>query len=192
MRELVPTCDPEGVYSVKRTCAELGVSYKTLRKYKASGLIKPLNPDNASRPKYSGQSIIDCWKLLTYPMISELTINKVRELSIEDVLEPYVRLSRKGSTLMGVCPFHEERTGSFSVSPGKNLFHCFSCNRGGDAITFIMEKENLSFMEAIEFFGPDGTIFPLSMWKDRTRSKQQRISTRKSFLPHSVMCKTFL
>ena len=82
MRELVPTCDPEGVYSVKRTCAELGVSYKrvysvkrtcaelgvsykTLRKYKASGLIKPLNPDNASRPKYSGQSIIDCWKLLT-------------------------------------------------------------------------------------------------------------------------------
>lgn len=84
-------------------------------------------------------------------MISELTINKVRELSIEDVLEPYVRLSRKGSTLMGVCPFHEERTGSFSVSPGKNLFHCFSCNRGGDAITFIMEKENLSFMEAIEF-----------------------------------------
>ena len=84
-------------------------------------------------------------------MISESTINKVRELSIEDVLEPYVRLSRKGSTLMGVCPFHEERTGSFSVSPGKNLFHCFSCNRGGDAITFIMEKENLSFMEAIEF-----------------------------------------
>ena len=50
---------------VKRTCAELGVSYKTLRKYKESGYIKPLNPDNASRPKYSGQSIIDCWKLLT-------------------------------------------------------------------------------------------------------------------------------
>lgn len=50
-------------------------------------------------------------------MISESTINKVRELAIEDVLEPYVRLSRKGSTLMGICPFHEERTGSFSVSP---------------------------------------------------------------------------
>ena len=83
-------------------------------------------------------------------MISESTINKVRELPIEDVLDPYVRLSRKGSTLMGICPFHEERTGSFSVSPVKNLFHCFSCNRGGDAITFIMEKENLSFMEAIE------------------------------------------
>lgn len=65
MKELVPTCDPEEVYSVKRTCAELGVSHKTLRKYKESGYIKPLNPENASRPKYSGQSIIDCWKLLT-------------------------------------------------------------------------------------------------------------------------------
>lgn len=54
MRELVPTCDPEGVYSVKRTCAELGVSHKTLKKYKENGYIKPLNPDNASRPKYSG------------------------------------------------------------------------------------------------------------------------------------------
>lgn len=73
-------------------------------------------------------------------MISESVIQKVRNLTIEEVLQPYVKLSRKGSTLMGLCPFHTERTGSFSVSPHKNLFHCFSCNRGGDAITFIMEK----------------------------------------------------
>lgn len=91
-------------------------------------------------------------------MISESTINQVRNLSIEDVLRPYVKLSRKGSTLMGLCPFHEERTGSFAVSPVKNLFHCFSCNRGGDAITFIMEKENLSFMEAVEFIAKNNNI----------------------------------
>ena len=84
-------------------------------------------------------------------MISETTIRKVRELAIEDVLSPYVRLSRKGSTLMGLCPFHSEKTGSFAVTPSKNLFHCFSCNRGGDSITFIMEKENLSFSAAVEF-----------------------------------------
>lgn len=84
-------------------------------------------------------------------MISESTISKVRELAIEDVLKPYVSLSRKGSTLMGLCPFHAEKTGSFAVSPHRNLFHCFSCNRGGDAITFIMEKENLSFIEAVRF-----------------------------------------
>ena len=82
-------------------------------------------------------------------MISESTINKVRNLSIEDILKPYVRLSRKGSTLMGLCPFHSERTGSFAVTTGKNLFHCFSCNRGGDGITFIMEKENLNFQQAV-------------------------------------------
>ena len=55
-------------------------------------------------------------------MISETTIRKVRELAIEDVLSPYVRLSRKGSTLMGLCPFHSEKTGSFAVTPSKNLF----------------------------------------------------------------------
>ena len=59
---------------------------------------------------------------------------------------------------MGLCPFHEERTGSFAVSPAKNLFHCFSCNRGGDTITFIMEKENLSFMEAVEFIAKNNNI----------------------------------
>ena len=74
-------------------------------------------------------------------MISESTINKVRNLPIEDILKPYVRFSRKGLTLMGLCPFHSERTGSFAITPSKNLFHCFSCNRGGDGIAFIMEKE---------------------------------------------------
>lgn len=78
---------------------------------------------------------------LGHIMISESTINKVRELPIEEIIRPYVKLSKKGSSLMGLCPFHEERTGSFSVSPSKNLFHCFGCDRGGDGITFIMEKE---------------------------------------------------
>ena len=91
-------------------------------------------------------------------MISETTIRKVRELAIEDVLSPYVRLSRKGSTLMGLCPFHSEKTGSFAVTPSKNLFHCFSCNRGGDSITFIMEKENLSFSAAVEFIARNHNI----------------------------------
>lgn len=91
-------------------------------------------------------------------MISDSTINQVRNLTIEDVLRPYVKLSRKGSTLMGLCPFHQEKTGSFAVTPAKNLFHCFSCNRGGDAITFIMEKENLSFMEAVEFIARHNNI----------------------------------
>lgn len=114
-------------------------------------------------------------------MISESTINKVRELSIEDVLEPYVRLSRKGSTLMGICPFHEERTGSFSVSPGKNLFHCFSCNRGGDAITFIMEKENLSFMETIEFLARRHNI-PIEYVEGQNKEQTAKIRHKETLL----------
>ncbi len=65
MTELPPKCDPEGIYSVKRACAELGVCHKTFIKYKAFGLIAPENPDNARRPKYSGKAIIDCWHKVT-------------------------------------------------------------------------------------------------------------------------------
>lgn len=104
-------------------------------------------------------------------MISEITINQVRNLAIEDVLRPYVKLSRKGSALMGICPFHTERTGSFSVTPQKNLFHCFSCNRGGDAITFIMEKECLSFMEAVEFIAKNNGI-PLEYVQEERSGEQ--------------------
>lgn len=61
MNETRPIIDPQGVYSVKRTCAELGVSYKTLRRYRICGYIKPINPENIHRLKYTGQSIVDCW-----------------------------------------------------------------------------------------------------------------------------------
>lgn len=65
MKELEPNCAPEGVYSVKRTCLELGICHKTFLKYRAKGFIKPLNPGNSRRPVFSGKSIIECWKKLT-------------------------------------------------------------------------------------------------------------------------------
>ena len=61
MNESRPSVDPLGVYSVKRTCAQLGVFYKTLRKYRMNGYIQPINPITSRRLKYSGQSILDCW-----------------------------------------------------------------------------------------------------------------------------------
>lgn len=83
-------------------------------------------------------------------MISEKTIQAVRNLDIEVILKPYVKLTRKGTSLVGLCPFHSEKTGSFSVSLGKNLYHCFGCGRGGDGISFVMEKEGMSFTQAVE------------------------------------------
>ena len=64
---------------------------------------------------------------------------------IVDVVGSYVHLTRKGSNLFGLCPFHSEKTGSFSVSPDKQIYYCFGCKRGGGVINFIMEEENLPF-----------------------------------------------
>ena len=69
---------------------------------------------------------------------------------IVDVVGSYVQLTRKGSNLFGLCPFHSEKTGSFSVSPDKQIYHCFGCKKGGGVINFIMEEENLSFPEAVQ------------------------------------------
>lgn len=91
-------------------------------------------------------------------MISDKTIQKVRDLDIADVLKPYVNLRRSGASLIGSCPFHTDNKPSFSVSPVKKLYHCFSCERGGDAISFIMEKENLTFMEAVRKIANDNNI----------------------------------
>ena len=70
---------------------------------------------------------------------------------ITDVVSSYVSLTRKGANLFGLCPFHNEKTGSFSVSPDKQIYHCFGCKKGGGVINFIMEIENLSYPDAVRF-----------------------------------------
>ncbi len=70
---------------------------------------------------------------------------------IVDVVSDYVHLTKKGSNLFGLCPFHSEKTGSFSVAPDKQIYHCFGCGKGGGVINFIMEEENLSFPDAVRF-----------------------------------------
>ncbi len=71
---------------------------------------------------------------------------------IVDVVSAYVRLTKKsGANLFGLCPFHSEKTPSFSVSPEKQIYHCFGCGKGGSVINFIMEIENLSFPDAVAF-----------------------------------------
>ena len=70
---------------------------------------------------------------------------------IVDVVSSYVTLTRKGGNYFGLCPFHNEKTPSFSVSPDKQIYHCFGCKKGGGVINFIMEIENLTFPEAVRF-----------------------------------------
>ena len=82
---------------------------------------------------------------------SDDIIEEVRARNnIVDVVSEYVRLQRKGSSYFGLCPFHNEKSPSFSVSPSKQMFYCFGCGVGGNVYTFLMEYENATFPEAVE------------------------------------------
>ena len=70
---------------------------------------------------------------------------------IVDLVSSYVALTKKGGNYFGLCPFHNEKTGSFSVAPDKQIYYCFGCHHGGGVINFVMEIENLSFPDAVRF-----------------------------------------
>ena len=89
-------------------------------------------------------------------MIDKSIVEKVIETSnarIVDVVSDFVSLKKRGSNYVGLCPFHSEKTGSFSVSPGKGFFKCFGCGKAGSALTFVMEHEHLTFVEGLKYLG---------------------------------------
>jgi len=82
--------------------------------------------------------------------IPETKIDEIRSASdIVDVISSYVSLKKRGKNFLGLCPFHKEKTPSFNVSPDKQMYHCFGCGVGGNAFTFVMELEKVSFIEAV-------------------------------------------
>jgi len=86
--------------------------------------------------------------------VTGITMNEIEEikqkLNVVDFVGEYVRLARAGSGYKGLCPFHNEKTPSFTVSEERQMFHCFGCQKGGDVFTFLMEMEGLEFREALE------------------------------------------
>lgn len=85
-------------------------------------------------------------------MIDRLTIEKIKDAAnIVDVVSEFVSLRRSGANYKGLCPFHNERTPSFFVSPSRGICHCFSCGRGGTPINFIMEHEQMTYVEALRW-----------------------------------------
>lgn len=98
----------------------------------------------------------------------------VERNDIVDVVSGYVRLTkRSGANQFGLCPFHSEKTPSFSVSPDRQIYHCFGCGKGGGVINFIMEIENLSFPEAVEFLAKRVGM-PIPEEENRAESKRRR------------------
>lgn len=84
-------------------------------------------------------------------MILPQTINAIKDAArIEEVVGDYVRLKRSGSNLKGVCPFHDERTPSFMVSPAKGIYKCFGCGKAGDSVRFVMDHDKISYVDALK------------------------------------------
>ena len=100
---------------------------------------------------------------------------RVARSEISDVVSSYVSLKKKGANLWGLCPFHSEKTPSFSVSQEKQIYHCFGCGKGGGVISFLMEIENLPFVDAVRLLAQRaGMEVPDASADDESRKKRAR------------------
>lgn len=111
------------------------------------------------------------------PFYSDDIVEEVRSRTdIVDVISQYVNLQKKGSQYFGLCPFHNEKTGSFSVSPQKQMYYCFGCGAGGNVYSFLMQYDNMTFKEAIEELAPKcGVTLPE---REMTRQERQQADRR--------------
>mgnify|MGYP003336562866 CR=1 FL=1 len=97
---------------------------------------------------------------------SEDIIEEIRSRAdIVDIISERVHLQKKGSTYFGLCPFHNEKSPSFSVTPSKGMYYCFGCGVGGNVISFVMDYENYGFVEAVNY---------LAVTKETWRAKDEK------------------
>ena len=96
-------------------------------------------------------------------------------IGILDVVGETVQLTRKGNRYWGVCPFHEEKTGSFCVTPEKNMFYCFGCHAGGDIFSFVMKRDGLDFKEALEMLAARAGIKLVSTSGSRDQEQRKKV-----------------
>ena len=105
---------------------------------------------------------------------SEDVIEEVRmKNDIVDVISGYIKLQKKGSNYFGLCPFHNEKSPSFSVSASKQMYYCFGCGAGGNVITFVMDYENYSFTEAMKVLADRaGITLPKQEYSKEAREQE--------------------
>ena len=95
---------------------------------------------------------------------------------ITDIVSTYVSLKKRGATLVGLCPFHNEKTPSFTVYPETQSFYCFGCGAGGDAVTFIRKIENLDYIDAVKMLAQRaGLQMPTDGFDDSISKRRRRI-----------------
>ena len=107
--------------------------------------------------------------------INERFIQELQDkVDIESVISANISLKRRGKNLVGLCPFHNEKTPSFTVYPESNSFYCFGCGAGGDVITFVRRMENLDYIEAVKLVAQMAGVAMPEDGYDDTLSKQRR------------------
>ena len=112
-------------------------------------------------------------KGMYYP--EEIVEQVIAANDIVDVIGSHVHLKKSGASFMGLCPFHNEKTPSFSVHPGKQVFHCFGCGEGGNVLTFLMKYENYSFQEALKVLADRAGIkLPEANYSEEARKRNDQ------------------
>lgn len=114
-------------------------------------------------------------------MIDHATIERILDAAeISDVVSDFVTLRKRGVNQLGLCPFHNEKTPSFTVSPAKGIFKCFGCGKGGNSVNFIMEHENLTYPEALKWLAKKYNIEVVE--KEETEEQKQLKDERESLM----------
>ncbi len=123
-------------------------------------------------------------------MIDHATIERILDAAeITDVISDFVTLRKRGVNQLGLCPFHNEKTPSFTVSPAKGIFKCFGCGKGGNAVNFIMEHENLSYPEALKWLAKKYHIDIVE--EEQTDEQIQQKNDRESMMIVSSFAQKF-
>lgn len=111
-------------------------------------------------------------------MIKDETIEKVKDIcDIKDIVGSFISLKRSGSGYQACCPFHHEKTASFHVNPARQIFKCFGCGKGGDSIAFVMEMQNLGFIQAIEWLAE---FYKVDLEYEETGLSAEELKKRKT------------
>lgn len=124
-------------------------------------------------------------------MIPKETIQEIVDIArIEEVVGEFVNLKKRGVTYVGLCPFHNEKTPSFTVTPNRGIYKCFGCGKGGDAVSFLMEHEHFNYPEALKYLAKKYNVTVEE--EEQTAEKQQEQQEKESlFLVNDFAAKSF-
>jgi DNA primase len=127
-------------------------------------------------------------------MYTEGSVQMVRDVAVLDVAQPRMQdLKRAGSKWVGLCPFHDEKTPSFTLTPGKNIFKCYGCQEGGDAIKFVMLYDKVEFIEAVEIIAKEQhiTLEPVNDGKTPEQRKEAKDEKNAYYEMMEWACKLY-